>query len=340
MEKISIIIPVFNVKDYIEECLNSLINQTYRNVEILCIGELNHIDESYDIVKKYTKKYNNIKLLFTEKRFVGASRNYGLESATGDYILFMDSDDYLEKDAIESMYNNLIKYDSDMSCCGFSRIDYETKKIYSNEMINFKYDYLDINEKTINECAFISSCVWGKLMKASIAKKIKFVEDNIQGEDLIYMLELFPTIGKISFTKKIGYNYVVHAGSLTFSKSRDSIDKFMEEMLKVNEKYKNNYQNYESMLDLMVFIHIGIALPHRVSQTNSDSINKYIKRTKKYMDKYFYNWRKIKIKTRQNFSFKCFSIWVLKIMYKLNIFVLFILIYNFMIKFLKLDIKW
>lgn len=340
MEKISIIIPVFNVKDYIEDCLNSLIKQTYKNIEILCIGELNHIDESYDIVKKYTQKNERIKLFFTEKKFVGASRNYGLELATGDYILFMDSDDYLEPDAVETMYNNLKEYDSDMSCCGFSRIDYVTKKIYSKEMINFKYDYLDLNENTINECAFMSSCVWGKLLKASIAKKINFVEGNIQGEDLIYMLELFPLLSRISFTKKIGYNYIVHPGSLTFNKPKDSIDKFKKEMIVISKKYKSTYSNYESLLDLIVFIHVGIALPHRVLQTKSDDINSYINDTKKYMDKYFYNWRKIKIKQKQDFCFKSFSIWLLKIMYKLNIFVLFLWIYNFMIKYLKLDIKW
>lgn len=340
MEKISIIVPVFNVEDYIDECIQSLLNQTYKNIEILCIAEKGHEDKSYDIVDSYTKKYNNIKQLYCPRRYVGASRNYGLEHATGDYILFMDSDDSLELDTVESLYNNLKKYDSDMSCCGFRRIDYKTKKVYSNEMIKLNYNFLDINKKTINECAFISSCVWGKLIKSSIAKKIIFAEENIQGEDLIYMLKLFPLLNRISFTNSIGYNYIVHPGSLTFSKKKDSIDSFKVEMIQVSELYSKKYFEYTTFLDLMTFIHVGIALPHRVSQTKSDKINNYIMDTKKYMNKYFPGWKKIKIKQTNKYTFKSFSIWVLKIMYKLNISIIFFKLYNFMISKMKIDIKW
>lgn len=340
MDKISIIIPVFNAKDYISECLDSVINQTYQNLEIICVGEKGHNDESYNIVKKYAKKDSRIKFIYASRKFVGASRNFGLDEATGKYILFMDSDDSLELDAIESMYNNLKKFKSDMSCCGFTRIDYATKKVYSKEMIKFNYDYFDVNEKTINECAFISSCVWGKLMKSSIAKKIKFVEDNVQGEDLIYILQLFPLLKRISFTKKTGYNYMVHPGSLTFSKPKDSIDKFKNEMIIISRLYETKYKKYISLFNLMSFIHIGIALPHRVSQTKSDNTRIYINETKRYMNTYISGWKKIKIKQRQKFTFKCFSIWILKIMYQLNIFAIFIYTYNFMINKLKIDIKW
>lgn len=339
MEKISIIVPIYNVEKYLIKSLESIVNQTYKNTEIILVDD-GSTDSSGKICDDYKKKYKNIIVIHKKNGGLSSARNSGIDISTGKYIFFIDSDDYIELNTIESLYNNIKEYNSDMACCGFRRVDFDTQKIYSKEMIKFNYNYFDVNENTINNCAFISPSAWGKLTKANIIKKARFVEEKTPAEDLIFMLYILPYIKRISFTKTIGYNYMVRSGSLTFKKSKESIDNFKKELFDLRNLYNKKYKNYISLLALVSFIHVGIALPHRVSQTKSDDTKKYIKETKIYLNECIPEWKKIPLKSKEKFDFNCFSIWILKIMYKLNIFILFIKIYNFMINKLKIDKKW
>ena len=113
--KISIIVPVYNAEDYLKRCLDSLINQTYKNIEIIIIDD-SSTDNSKEIIKKYASKDNRIRTFFSEiNQGVSKSRNIGLKSFFGDYVLFMDSDDYLKDDALEIMLDRSIKYNADGS---------------------------------------------------------------------------------------------------------------------------------------------------------------------------------------------------------------------------------
>ena len=101
--KISVIIPVYNVEDYLEECLDSIINQTFKDLEIICINDGSQ-DNSLNILEEYAEKDNRIKIITTKNQGLSAARNRGLENITGDYVYFIDSDDYLELTAFEELY--------------------------------------------------------------------------------------------------------------------------------------------------------------------------------------------------------------------------------------------
>jgi len=341
MEKISIIIPIFNVENYIADCIESVISQTYQNIEIILIDD-GSTDNSGLVCDKYKNIDNRVKVYHKKNGGVSSSRNYGLKKATGNYIFFMDSDDLLKKDTIELLYYNIKTYKSDMACCGFSRVDYYTCKKYSDEMNQFKNNFLDINDETIGSCAYMSSCVWGKLMRKTILNDIFFPNEKMISEDMIFNLKILPNIKRISFTNSIGYIYRVHSSSLTFNINEELTNNLMKELKNIKKDYieKKYSKGYLEYLDLMCFIHIGIALPHRYDESKKRNVNKYIKKIKNYMNNNFYGWNNIKITQNGKITIKSFCMWCLKKMYQFNIFIVFIKIYNFMINKLKINVKW
>ena len=114
MVKISVIIPVYNVAGYLEECLNHIINQTFSDIEIICIND-GSTDESPDILREFAKRDNRIQIINQKNRGLGATRNRGLELSKGDYVYFMDGDDYLELTALEELYELSEKYGLDFA---------------------------------------------------------------------------------------------------------------------------------------------------------------------------------------------------------------------------------
>lgn len=116
MVKISVIIPVYNVEKYLSRCLDSIVNQTLRNIEIICVDD-GSTDNSLEILKLYAIKDNRIKIITQENAGAGAARNKGLEIACGEYLYFMDSDDYANTDLLEKLYSKIIKTNSDICIC-------------------------------------------------------------------------------------------------------------------------------------------------------------------------------------------------------------------------------
>ena len=113
---VSVIIPVYNVEKYIDECLKSVVSQTYKNIEVIIIND-GSTDKSEEIIRSYLDKYENITYIYQQNKGVSEARNLGLKNATGDYVLFVDSDDYIHKSMIEKMYNNA-KYINQIYICG------------------------------------------------------------------------------------------------------------------------------------------------------------------------------------------------------------------------------
>ena len=123
MEKlISIIVPVYNSEKYLEKCISSILNQTYKNIEIIIVDDGSK-DKSVEICDNFSKNNKNIKVFHKKNEGVSIARNYGISKAKGDYILFIDSDDTIAKEMIYSLYNNLVDNDADISMCNIIRID-------------------------------------------------------------------------------------------------------------------------------------------------------------------------------------------------------------------------
>lgn len=337
---ISIIIPYYKVEKQIERCLDSVINQTYDNLEIICVGGKGE-DPTKKIVNDYSKKYKNMIVLEQDGKGTGNARNKGLEIAKGKYILFLDSDDYIEHNTVELMYKKIIKEKSDIVCCGFNRIDDITSKVYSHEMMSMKYDKLDIDKDNVEQLAFISPCPWGKLFKREVIINERFSDKPIAAEDLVYFLNIIPKIQQISFLKKELWHYVVRSDSLIFQTTVDKAKELEKNLSEIREKYINQKLDvsYLKMIDLTAFIHLGISMASRIKNENK-SLNKYLKYIKKKLNDTFVYWDKTKIRINNKITIKSIILNIVRISYNLNIFIIFLYLYNFMIKYLKIDIKW
>lgn len=214
---ISIIVPVYNVEAYVARCIESLLNQTYKNIEIIIIDD-GSTDQSNSICRKYALLDNRIKLFKKENGGLSSARNYGLDVSNGNYIFFVDSDDYISNICIERLINLSLIYDADIVACEYQKVyskdKIESIKNFNNEVIRqFKneeivYDLL--NYKTFN----IMSCA--KLYRKTLFEKIRFPL-NLLHEDEFTTPYLFELAKCAVYTSMPYYKYFYRDNSITTS---------------------------------------------------------------------------------------------------------------------------
>lgn len=340
--KVTLIIPIYNSEEYIERCIDSLLEQTLKDIEILCVND-GSTDNSQQILEKYAEKYNNITVLKKENGGCGSARNLGIENAKGEYIEFVDSDDILEKDAVEKMYNSAKKYDSDLVVCGMYRIDEVTGKIITQDMMNVRKEYIDLESDSMDELLFINPGPCNKLHKKEIFKKARFPKIPVV-DDLMLTLQYMPYIKRISFVKEPLYKYKVRQESgvntVEYSTYEHMKKLFVEQRKDYsNEKLDTKYIEYISK---MAYIHVGVSMLYRMGYIKDINMKSEINKTMKYLNEEFPKWKNIsKIKNIKLVPYvKVASVKFLSILYKLGLANLFIKTYIFFITKLKIDIKW
>ena len=224
MKKISIIVPIYNAKKYIERTVNCLINQTYHNLEIILVDD-GSTDGSSILCDKYKKKDSRIKVIHQKNSGVSGARNVGLKYATGEYIGFVDSDDYISLNMYEELYNNLISTNSDISVCSY--LTFKDKLPNFNNEINIKiFDRIDALKDIISD-GVITNFLWNKLFKKEVFKNISFPEGKIY-EDLYVMPRLIDNASIICFDSKRMYGYYQRSDSYVNSYSLEKNKNYLE----------------------------------------------------------------------------------------------------------------
>ena len=201
MKKISIIIPVYNVEKYLKKCLDSVISQSYKNLEIIIVDD-GSIDNSLNICLDYQKKDNRIKVIHQENKGLSGARNRGFEESTGDYIWYIDSDDYIENDSLKVIKPYLDKYDI---------IVFNFNEIRDNRVIKIKdtKEYDNVNQKYMLSYAM----AWNKIFNRKILGGEEF-PDRLTYEDLYLMPTLGLKTNRIVFIDNYLYNYVQRSDSI------------------------------------------------------------------------------------------------------------------------------
>ncbi|MGB7499878.1 MAG: glycosyltransferase family 2 protein, partial [Moheibacter sp.] len=126
MIKVTVIVPVYNTRDYLEKCLDSLVNQTLAEIEIIVVND-GSTDDSQQIIDRYTEKYNQIKSFIKENGGLSDARNFGIDRATGEYIGFVDSDDFVSAEMLENMYKKAIEHRAEIVLCDLEKVDHDGK---------------------------------------------------------------------------------------------------------------------------------------------------------------------------------------------------------------------
>ena len=212
---VSIIVPIYNTQDYIERCLNSLINQTLKDIEIICVND-GSTDDSLKILEEFAKVDDRIIVLTQENAGVSVARNAGLNIAKGEYIGFIDSDDWIDLDYYENLYNTAIRNDCEIAVTNVVR------KKESTQKYKIKYDseqvYEDLQKK-LNICDIPNCCYTvNKIYKSEIIKDLKFKE-GVLFEDVLWLPEIIKGCNKLVTVPSIVYYYWVNNNSIVRSKS-------------------------------------------------------------------------------------------------------------------------
>lgn len=208
MIKISVIIPVYNVEAYLNRCLDSVCNQTLSDIEIICVDDCSP-DNSIDILNQYAKTDSRIKIIQKDKNGgLSAARNSGLDIAKGDYIYFLDSDDWIDLDYLDVMYNAAINHDVEVVVNDNVISEKKGSSIPYNHISSKDFT----NNTLLNAMENIDKIlwnVWSKLYKKSFIDKhnFKFPEGYIN-EDLYFQLITFPYLNNIAFIKESNYHYL------------------------------------------------------------------------------------------------------------------------------------
>ena len=279
--KISVIIPVYNVEKYLSECLESILNQTFQDFEIICVDD-GSTDRSLDILQEYKRKDDRFVILQQRHAGAGAARNHGIKLAEGKYIQFLDSDDYFEPTLFEEMYNHAEKFDSDLTVCSSRKVDDEgniTETGSPNFPINIDkvpmeqvFSRQDFKDEIF--CLLIP-VVWNKLIRKSFLEEnhLEFPQLSIY-EDIAFMHSVVACANKIVAFNKELINYRFNRpGSLVSTRSYHTIDAVKSCMcLKQFLEFRGLYSELKTAYKKAVINHIRA----EISYCNEDEYKKFL----------------------------------------------------------------
>lgn len=242
---VSIIVPVYNVEQYLDRCMHSIINQTYSNLEIVLIDD-GSTDKSGELCDQWAEKDARIKVVHKKNEGQAKARNVGLDLISGEYVGYVDSDDWIESDMFMYLYTMINEYDVDVAFCDheYSRREKKNKhKQIGKECVSVLSDR-ELNKQFYRiEGGKSSHAVWGGLYRFECIKDVRFLEGHIT-EDILYRYEVNKKVGKIAFSNLKKYYYFVNSQGTTISKlSKKDLSLFkIWDIIVEKEKGNENYQ--------------------------------------------------------------------------------------------------
>ncbi len=265
--KVSIIVPIYNAELYLSRCLDSLIRQTYKNIEVICVND-GSIDRSLEIAMTYSQQYSEIIVINKLNTGVSDSRNLALQQATGDYVMFVDSDDWISPNMVEHLLKEAVTHNAELIMCGYSReykdrtkekvFELPNRVIYENDDLNQLHRQLfgPLNHELGNpESLDAIGTVWGKLYDMSILRKynLKFVDLRIIGsnEDGLFNVGVFEYLTKVVFINQALYHYWKENSSSITSKYNAELQLQWKQLFEYLKQHIEIYQkgsDYEEAL--------------------------------------------------------------------------------------------
>ena len=258
---VSVIIPVYNVKNYLNQCLTSVLAQTYQNLEIILVDD-GSTDGSREICDAYAFRDRRIMVLHQDNAGVSAARNWALDRCQGEYLTFVDADDYIEKDLVEVLLHNLLVLKADVVSCYSNRIyllgdvpigefPYHDRIVYENkeELLSDLFrDKLPVE-------------VWGKLFRRAVFRQQRFNTNFKCAEDVLLWENLSKNIHKAVFLHLRKYKYVIHGGSLFFFKDfNEAAFDDVRVMKKISRDLQNSGGKLQQIGDMRYYYSLIILL--------------------------------------------------------------------------------
>ena len=238
--KVSVLVPFYNVEKYVGRCVESLFSQTYSNIEYVFVNDCTP-DNSMDIINEYIDKFNvrNKCVIINHEvnKGISASRNDCLDNATGDYILFIDSDDYIDKDMVELLVKAAIENNADISGCGYI-------EEYKDHSVEMPQRYTNDHTEMMRAITVltIKGVMWKLLIRRSVVEEnqVRFIPDNTMVDDYLFCCQVFFYAKRFASVDKCMYHYIQYNPN-NYSKTREfNITSQAKAIVKTEEFYKEN----------------------------------------------------------------------------------------------------
>lgn len=279
--KISVIIPVYNVADYLDEALSSILNQSFANdIEVIMVDD-GSTDDSRYIIEEYALDHENFHAYHKQNCGAGVARNYGLQFAKGEYVHFMDPDDYLDSQAYETLYN--LAVDNDCDVVIGNAVKYDRYKIWEENLFkrSFKGIHEDMKIDSVNDRLSIlwDTVLWNKLFKTDLLKSngILFPDENIIYEDIPFTLKSYLLANSIFITRKIVYYWRLRKKSTSSTQQYENIKTFYDriKILGLTEELMNELNVDDEIRD------------YEYRKWLNHDLKLFLKRLTKYSEKYY-----------------------------------------------------
>ena len=318
MINVSIIVPVYNAEKYLRTCIESIINQSLKEIEIILIND-GSTDNSLNICKEYANKDNRIKLINKANEGVSIARNIGMEKAIGKYLTFIDADDYIDADMIRCMNERIINDMSELCICNYIREDNNEKNIvrcgidkkilnYSEILNEFLIPMIGRDCNDNKEVLSNFRAPWGKLYCTDIIKKynLKFDKELVIGEDFIFILEYLKYVNKISLENQAFYHYMINESSATRKYKNDPWNLiYKKTIIRLEDYLKENniYIQSKERVDNLIFKYFNICMANEYKSINKKSHKEIIKSIRSMINDEYIK-RALHNISSKNYSFK------------------------------------
>ncbi len=279
---ISVIIPVYNTEKYLRQCLDSVLNQTYRDLEILVIDD-GSTDRSSQICDSYSEKDNRVQVWHRENRGVSESRNFGLRNSSGEWVSFVDSDDWLNENMFQTMVDMAEKYHADTVCCGHYNCRPERTSVARTWRFFETEDFVCEKDALFTDILCRAPYLWDILLNGKKARDISFENHVRYGEDLLFLTQYLLEVNKVAGTKLPLYNYREEREGGTVSAA-------------INETYLDYIKAAEKTVDMLnpqgeyyagviIAVRVIIKVLRRVPVRNINTYQAYVEEVKRLAEK-------------------------------------------------------
>lgn len=291
--KISVIVPVYNTEKYLKKCIDSILNQSFEEFEIIIIND-GSTDGSLAIIEEYQAKYDNIVVINKQNEGQGVARNKALEISKGEYIAFVDSDDYIECTMLQSMYTKSLKNDLDIVVCNYKFVDINGHRIRDDNILLNDNEIIDKMEciKRFLVTNEIEGFSWNKLFKKQLfdTTNIRYPE-GMKYEDIPTIVSVLVNANRIGFINEEFYNYFLRENSTVSTKTKKNTEDYVKAYFMVgdileknfNDRFQNEYDYfYSSRIVNIVYEFLKINSNREENKLFAKGMIKYINKISKY----------------------------------------------------------
>lgn len=281
MIKVSVIVPIYNAIKVLDKTINNILNQTYRNIEIILVDN-NSTDDSFQYIKNLQEKDNRVVAISETKQGPNYARKTGVLNATGDYIMFCDADDYLKKDAINNFVEEINKSNADIVIGNYIEITSEREIIKKKKGVFFKE--CSENLKDDKEILFVKPALWNKIFRRDLIKKDFFIESTI-GEDMVITLESIMLSKNIKYIDRDIYEYFISPDGLSNSVSAKSILDILitvDGLRNIAKKYLV-YNEYSDEIEYIAFTHVIYKMLRTVMMESDEERKQVYSKLREYL---------------------------------------------------------